>query len=94
MLKRTAPNLARARNTISLRELRVATRKSSNPIPPCHDELDQVIAALARSGPDSSIESIPKQMQALDDCLKSSKATKARKDTTLYHLSKYISKKK
>lgn len=94
MLQRTQPTLARARNTITLRDLRVATRKTTNGIPPCNDELDQVIAALSRSGPDSDIRSIPKQMQALDDCLKSSKAAKARKDTTLYHLSKYIAKRK
>jgi len=92
MLQRTTPSLARARNTITLRDLRVATRKSNNKIPPCNEELDNVIAALARSGPDSGIETIPKQMQALDECLKTSKQSKARKDTTLYHLSKYIAK--
>ena len=89
---RTIPNKARVNNTITLKQLRVATKKSTQGFPPCNDELDKVIAALARCGPDSDIASIPKEMNALDDCLNSSKKVKGKKDTTLYHLSKYIAK--
>ena len=99
MLSRTPPLLSRSRPVLTLSELRVSSRASSGGKgpPPCTEELDRVIQALSQGGPDGlGVDDVKKQLGELDDCLKESGdrgGGRKRKDTTSYHLSKYIAKR-
>ena len=75
----------------------MAKKSKRSLVPPCHNETQLVMAALASAG-DSSADNknVERLSRALEDCLRISaneRSKGAKKSTALYHLGKYVSGK-
>ena len=72
----------------------MAKKSKRSLVPPCHNETQLVMAALASAGDgDVNDRNVARLSKALEECLKVSAnemSKGAKKSTALYHLGKYV----
>ena len=72
----------------------MAAKKKRNVTPPCHNETQLVMAAMAAGGGgDTANTNVERLSRQLEDCLRMAakeNSKGAKKSTALYHLGKYV----
>ncbi|GMH82068.1 hypothetical protein TrVE_jg12964 [Triparma verrucosa] len=87
------PPLPRSVPHLTLRELRLASKKARRPVPPCTSELQALITALNASSGEGLDKKCVDLSGKLDECLKV-EGRRTGKSPVMYHMMKYRSGKK